>query len=138
MSDQSGNESRTERPKRDRFDHYWEYAKLWRTWVVGIAAGALFILLSKDVGGAFESRARVATLFIVAAGGQVLVAWINKTAAYYEYRDECNRRDRKISRKWVLFWCWVGGCYWIDFILDFVSLGLVALAVVMMIQSLLS
>ncbi len=38
------------------FDHYWQYAKLWRTWVVGIAVAALYILTNKNVGGAIEGR----------------------------------------------------------------------------------
>lgn len=123
---------------KDRFDHYWEYAKLWRTWVVGIAAAALFILLNKDIGGRFESRACVATLFIVAAGLQVFCAWVNKTAAYYEYQFECDRDSNCSSGCWTKFWCLIGRQYWIDCLLDLLSLILVAYAVCYMVYQLLT
>ena len=39
------------------FQYYWGYATTWRNWVIGIAAGALFILLNKEVGASFHCRA---------------------------------------------------------------------------------
>lgn len=112
------------------FNHYWEYAKLWRTWVVGTAIGALFILLNKDVGGMFEERATVATWFIIAAGLQVLLAWVNKTAAYYKYAAEKGCRN-----PWNALWCWIEEQYWIDFIVDAASIFAVGWAVYLMIHS---
>jgi hypothetical protein len=116
--------------EKARFEHYWEYAKLWRTWVVGIAVGAIFILLNKDMGGKFEDRASIAALFVTAAGLQVVLAWINKTSAYYGYRQSLSYDGR-----WLRFWVGVGDQYWIDFILDLASLGAVGWAVLKMIGS---
>lgn len=119
------------------FGHYWQYAKLWRTWVVGIAIGALFILLNKDVGGTFESRANISVLFVVAAGLQVALAWINKTSAYYEYRQEKLKSEGKEATlsPWGRFWCWLGDKYCIDFTIDLVSLVLVGIAVYVMVTN---
>ena len=38
------------------FQQYWHYATLWRTWVVGIAAGALFVLLNKGRERTFRGK----------------------------------------------------------------------------------
>jgi len=111
------------------FQHYWSYATLWRNWVVGIAAGALFILLNKDVGGRFEARALIASLFVSAAGFQVLLAWINKTAHYYEYRQLEGKEGW-----WVRSWANVTEWYAIDFTADLASLILVGVAVGIMIR----
>jgi hypothetical protein len=114
---------------KDSFQHYWNYATLWRTWVVGIAVGAMFILLNKDVGGKFEDRSMVAAFFVAAAGVQVLLAWVNKVVAYCQYAEDDGSKSKLIG-------CIssIGNHYWIDCLLDFASLFLVGWAVVLMVK----
>jgi hypothetical protein len=119
----------------ETFEHYWEYAKLWRTWVIGVAAAAMFVLLNKDIGVTFPCRAKIAALFVLAAGLQVVLAWINKTAAYYGYRTGLNKQIGEKDSWWCTTWLWVEQQYWIDFIIDAASLALVGWAVVTMIAS---
>lgn len=125
---------------RDAFAHYWSYAKLWRTWVIGVAAGAVFVLVNKDVGGRFECRATIATLFLVAGGFQVLLAWINKIGAYYEYRyqkGDVLATDPRLRQRWARFWRGMTERFWLDVVCDLISLALVAWGLCIMVREVL-
>jgi hypothetical protein len=121
-------EAAREKEAEPYFQHYWKYATLWRTWVIGVAVGAVFILLHENVSSRFECRARIATLFVAAAGVQVILAFVNKTAAYYQYAEL-----KGVSDWWTKFWCGMLDRYWLDFVCDIVSFLLVAAAVIFMI-----
>jgi len=125
---------------KDSFEHYWQYAKLWRTWVVGIAVAAMFVLLHKDIGAEFSCRARIAVLFLVAGGLQVLLAWVNKTCAYYAYMKVEREEDVAMSDKpfsgWGKFWCSVSEQYAVDIVVDILSLIVAGVAFYYMVRDL--
>lgn len=115
------------------FQHYSQCAGLWRSWVIGTAAGAIFILLNKDMSSQFSSRAQIALIWITAAGIQVLLAFFNKQCAYARYAEKVKQSAWYLKRFDKL-----NDHYWVDLGCDILSLALLAWAVVWMVYEVLS
>ena len=63
----------------------------------------------------------------------MLLAWLNKTAHYYEYRRKKGHRST-----WTKFWADVTEWYVVDFVADLASLSLVGVALFVMVKNVLN
>jgi hypothetical protein len=107
------------------FETYLEYNRVLRTWFVGFGIGgpALF-LVNGDVadGLVAEGQLRlVVILFLTGAGAQVFGALLNKIANWYVYLSEIDD-DWSRSRFYGVAE-WLAEQFWIDMLLDLLTIG---------------
>jgi len=123
------------------FANYAEYSKTFRSWMVGYGIGGPVLLLtSKDAPQAIATSPhlrQIVTLFVLGVALQILLALINKWAAWQMYRGayakyqhsrhdpEYDRHDRSITYKG---WCWINKQSWIDFLVDVGALASFSIA----------
>lgn len=113
------------------FANYSEYSKTFRAWMVAYGIGGpVLLLINKDapasLAGAQDLRT-IVTLFVSGVVFQILLALINKWAAWHMYRgayslqtgsaDETHHESNTYK-----FWNWVNKQSWFDFSCDMLSL----------------
>ena len=112
------------------YGSYQEYSKTLRAWFVAYGIGAPVIFLSNEslttkVLGSLNSKCLIAAFF---AGVlvQVILTIINKHVMWGCYYGELNAEFQSTYRYKVADW--ISRQYWIDIILDFLSLALLSYA----------
>lgn len=112
------------------YGSYEEYSKTLRTWFVAYGVGAPVIFLSNEalttkVLSAPTSRCLIAAFF---AGVlvQVILTIINKHAMWGCYYGEIKPEFQSTYRYKIADW--LSSQYWIDIIIDFISLALLSYA----------
>lgn len=117
------------------FENYTEYSKTFRSWMVAYGIGGpVLLLVSKDaptsLAGSQHLRL-IITLFVVGVGLQILLALINKWAAWQMYRGSYSLKhvpnhgeaqDRHHTTSTYKVWKWINKQSWIDFLSDSGSL----------------
>lgn len=117
------------------FANYAEYSKTFRSWMVAYGIGGpILLLVSKDVPTSLAGSQHlpiIITLFVIGVGLQILLALINKWAAWQMYRGayslyQCERtdtdQDSHHDTRTYKFWKWINKQGWIDFLCDTFSL----------------
>lgn len=117
------------------FANYAEYSKTYRSWMVAYGIGGpIFLLVSKDAPKTVSESPylqTIITLFVLGVGLQILLALINKWAAWQMYRGafslyRCERglpdADSHHNTRTYKVWHWINGQSWIDFLCDLLSL----------------
>jgi hypothetical protein len=103
------------------FANYAEYSKTLRSWLVayGIGGPVLFLMNEDAPAKISESPhlSLIVTLFVAGVALQILLAFINKWAAWQMYKGACIE-DHQISKTYKI-WDWINSQSWIDFIIDF-------------------
>jgi len=133
------------------FDNYAEYSKTFRSWMVAYGIGGPVLLLtSRDAPAALAKSPHlqsIVTLFVLGVGLQIVLALINKWAAWHMYRGafalyqqehgdpEC---DGHFSTKTYRFWRWLNKQSWIDFLVDIGALSFFSIATWIVLKILLS
>ena len=107
------------------FETDLEYNRVLRTWVVafGVGGPALFLVNDSIVERLVaEGQLRlVVLLFLIGAGAQVFGALLNKIANWYVYSSFLEEGE---SDRWVHGAAeWVVGQFWIDALLDVLTIG---------------
>jgi len=114
-----------------QFEVYADYNRMLRAWFVVFGVGSIAALLGSEklVDGLREALALrcVVVLLLAGAAAQVVLAFINKTAAWLLYFGEC---DKAFSDSWI---CKVANrlsaWYWIDIFADVVTMAFFAAAI---------
>jgi hypothetical protein len=115
---------------KNEFSAYLEYNKILRSWFVafGVGGPALF-LINQQVSQRLVMKGQltaVAAMFLGGTGSQVLGAAINKVSNWYVYRGA---QDPAYQEKWrYKSFNWVVQQFWIDIVLDALTVGLFGLA----------
>lgn len=133
------------------FSNYSEYSKTFRTWMVGYGIGGPILLLtSKDVPQTLVKAPElgtIVTLFVLGVSLQVLLALINKWAAWHMYRGAYSLHkqtsndpdeDTHHSTRSYAIWHWINKQSWIDFLFDVTALLSFSLATWISLKVLLS
>lgn len=106
-----------------RYHVYSDYNKLLRTWMVAYGVGGPIILATNDtihyVFSWYKYANIIVWLFLVGVLFQVIVAFINKWAAWQIYVGEYDG-DHQASRLFKI-WDWINDQQWIDFSADLIS-----------------
>jgi hypothetical protein len=107
------------------FADYDEFAKVLRTWFVAYGIGGPVLLLTNDkvrekIAASGWSRC-IASAFLFGVGLQILLAIFNKSALWFCYlaTRHPERSDRLIYR----IANWFAYDFWIDFLIDIMSLA---------------
>jgi hypothetical protein len=112
------------RASEEFFKVYEEYSKTLRTWLVAYGIGVPVLLLNNAaLFTAFANAPSAATtgaLFLIGVALQVLLALVNKTAMWGCFYKA--RFPAKATGKRFRLADWVSEQFWIDFIVDFVTL----------------
>lgn len=102
------------------FENYAEYSKTLRSWLVayGIGGPVLF-LTNKDAPAKLANSPHlqtIVTLFVAGVALQILLAFINKWAAWHLYKAGVKEgyEDTRIYKVWL----WINDQSWIDFFVD--------------------
>ncbi len=123
------------------FANYAEYSKTFRSWMVayGIGGPVLF-LTNKDAPAAIAKSPDfrwIVGLFVVGVALQILLALINKWAAWHMYmgafsKFQLEQNDSDCSyhhESWFYgLWNWINKQSWIDFLIDVGALSVFAIA----------
>lgn len=112
------------------FRAYEEYAKTLRTWFVAYGIGGPVLLLTNEkvqekIAASGQART-IALFFLLGVVGQVVLAFVNKTALWANYYAELN--PHLVTQKRYRFAAWLAEQFWIDFLLDVAALWLFAAA----------
>jgi len=107
------------------FANYAEYSKTLRSWLVayGIGGPVLF-LIGKDAPKRISESPHlglIVTLFVSGVALQILVAFINKWAAWHMYKGAVD--DEHKRTKTYRFWHWINKQSGIDFVFDLGALA---------------
>jgi len=107
------------------FESYAEYNRILRSWFVAFGVGglALFLLESparEALLASGQTRA-VVILFLVGVTAQIVVAFLNKYANWYCYFGEDNPAFLRSSP--YRFWSRIASQFWIDIILDILTVS---------------
>jgi hypothetical protein len=105
------------------FESYAEYNRILRSWFVAFGVGGLALFL-------LESPVRVALLasgltrvvvilFLIGVIAQIVVAFLNKYANWYCYFGEDN--PAFLHSSLYRFWSRIASLFWIDIILDILT-----------------
>ena len=118
------------------FDSYAEYSKTFRSWMVAYGIGGPILLFTgKDAPQALAKSPQlqaIVTLFVLGVGLQIVLALINKWAAWHMYRGAYALYqheqgdpdgDGHHSTKTYEAWCWINKQSWIDFLVDIGALA---------------
>lgn len=116
------------------FANYAEYSKTFRSWMVGYGIGGpILLLISKDAPATISNSpqlSKIITLFILGVVLQIILALVNKWAAWHMYRGaysmyrEQSGYNAELHHKSKTYrtWNWINKQSWIDFICDLGSL----------------
>ena len=113
------------------FANYSEYSKTLRSWLVAYGIGGPVLLLTnKD---APEKLAKsphletIVTLFVAGVALQILLAFLNKWAAWHMYSGAYDKhlaaqgsKDCEMHHESLMYWLWqwINKQSWIDFFVD--------------------
>ena len=113
------------------YQNYAEYNRTLRAWFVVFGVGGPATLIAhRDLA---TQLAKAGTLrcvviaFLLGAAAQVLIALINKTASWSSYYGELNAEYQKSV--WYRSLDWLNENFWIDVLMDLVSLFAFAYAI---------
>jgi len=107
------------------FESYAEYNRILRSWFVAFGVGgmALFLVQSpvREALLASGQTRTVVILFLVGVIAQIVVAFLNKYANWHCYYGEDNPtyQHSRVYR----FWSHISSQFWIDIILDILTVG---------------
>ena len=106
--------------KDGHFANYAEYSKTLRSWLVayGIGGPVLF-LANKDAPAKLANSPHlkaIITLFVAGVALQIILAFINKWAAWHLYKG--NVSDGYEETLLYKTWVWINDQSWIDFFVD--------------------
>lgn len=122
----------------EHYDIYTEYSKVLRTWLVAYGVGVPALILSqKDLWQRLATSGQIqliVILFIVGVTVQVMLAIVNKSIMWISYYGNINPRFK--SSKWHSLSITIAKYYFIDFIIDIISIGTYAVASYYCFQSL--
>lgn len=102
------------------FANYADYSRTMRAWLVAYGIGGPVLFLTNDKVSAKLGQSGhahlVVSLFLLGVGVQVFGAFVNKWAAWHQYRgneepDFCTRRSYRA-------WSWVNDQTWLDVCID--------------------
>lgn len=126
--------------KEGHFANYAEYSKTLRTWLVAYGVGGpVLLLLNKEAPAKIASSpllGQIVTFFVVGVALQILLAFINKWAAWQLYKGSV-KNAYKNTRSYK-FWNWVNNQSWIDFFIDLGAMVLFLVATWISLNTLLS
>jgi len=107
------------------FESYAEYNRILRSWFVAFGMGGLALfLLESPVHEALLASGQtrtVVTLFLTGVTAQIVVAFLNKYANWYCYFGEDN--PAFLQSTLYRFWSRIASQFWIDIILDILTVG---------------
>ena len=107
------------------FESYAEYNRILRSWFVAFGVGGLALfLLESPVRAALLASGQtrvVVILFLIGVIAQIMVAFLNKYANWYCYFGEDNPAFLRTSL--YRFWSSIASLFWIDIILDILTVG---------------
>lgn len=123
------------------FANYAEYSKTFRSWMVAYGIGGPILLLTnKDAPQALAKSPQlltIVTLFVLGVGLQIVLALINKWAAWHMYRgayalhqyvhDDPDGDEHHSTRTYAV-WRWINKQSWIDFLIDIGALATFSVA----------
>jgi hypothetical protein len=129
LTEQSSVETTEAVKDRDEyFTQYWHYASNLRNWFIAYGVGGILLLTRADAvfnaqphASQVEPGLRVTAiaLFLFGLATQVMLTLINKVAHYYAYQKHVADVEGRRHR----FAIWICKCFWIDLVLDTVTLG---------------
>lgn len=103
------------------FANYSEYSKTLRSWLVAYGIGGPVLFLTSKEAPAKISQSPdlllIITLFVSGVALQILLAFINKWAAWQMYKGACI--DQHQITWTYRTWDWINRQSWIDFLIDF-------------------
>ena len=125
---------------KEHFTNYAEYAKTLRTWLVayGIGAPVLFVTnpeVAKQVKSSGVGSC-IVYLFMIGVALQIVIALVNKWAAWHMYygEEDSNYRAKKSYKRWE----WINSQTRIDLCLDTLSIACFVVATVWVLRVLLA
>jgi hypothetical protein len=125
---------------KGHFDNYSEYSKTLRSWLVAYGVGGpVLFLTSKDAPTEIAKSPHlelIIALFVGGVGFQILLALINKWAAWHMYRGELESSYKRSTSYKV--WAWINDQSWIDLSIDFGALISFSVATFIVLRILLS
>ena len=99
---------------------YAEYSRTLRTWFVAYGVGGPVVILAQDKVASLVInsgyRWRIAAFFSVGVLLQIILALINKYAAYANYAGEADADYR--DRWWFRFGAWISRQFLMDLVID--------------------
>lgn len=99
---------------------YAEYSRTLRTWFVAYGVGGPVVILAQDKVASLVINSgygwRIAAFFSTGVLLQILLALINKYAAYANYAGEADADYR--DRWWFTFGAWISRQFLIDLVID--------------------
>ncbi|HTV84813.1 MAG TPA: hypothetical protein VME63_05380 [Dyella sp.] len=105
---------------KGHFDNYSEYSKTLRSWLVAYGIGGPVLFLTGHDAPDKISHSPllelIISLFVSGVAFQILLAFINKWAAWHMYKGELDRSYKDTSSYGV--WSWINEQNWIDFLID--------------------
>jgi hypothetical protein len=117
------------------WENYQEYNKTLRAWFVSFGVGGPALLL---VNAALLETVRrsgyalcIIVLFLLGGVFQIVVAFLNKTASWHMYRGEGD--DAYMATGKYKCWAKINDSYWIDFLLDVLTLLAFGAAIVLLV-----
>ena len=133
------------------FENYAEYSKTLRAWLVGYGIGGpVLFLLSKDAPSKIATSPHlraVVTLFVLGVALQIILALLNKWAAWHMYRGALAKHlatigdtecDRHHETRAYRAWLWINKQSWIDLLVDIGTLTCFSVATWKVLTTLLS
>ena len=128
--------SKTNAVSQGYFESYAEYNRILRSWFVafGIGGLALFLLQSpvREALLASGHTRTVTLLFLFGVIAQIVVAFLNKYANWYCYFGEDN--PAFLKSPYYRFWARIASQFWIDIILDILTVASFTAAVWMLFE----
>ena len=107
------------------FESYAEYNRILRSWFVAFGVGGLALfLVESPVRAALLASGQTRNLVVLFLGGviaQIVVAFLNKYANWYCYFGEDN--PAFLHSPLYRFWSRIASQFWIDIILDILTVG---------------
>jgi hypothetical protein len=107
------------------FESYAEYNRILRSWFVAFGVGGLALfLLQSPVREALLASGQtrvVVSLFLTGVTAQIVVAFLNKYANWYCYYGEDNPDFLRTGL--YQFWARIASQFWIDIILDVLTVS---------------
>jgi hypothetical protein len=107
------------------FESYAEYNRILRSWFVAFGVGGLALFLADSpVRAALLASGQTRTVVILFLSGviaQIVVAFLNKYANWYCYFGEDN--PAFLRSPLYGFWSRIASQFWIDIILDILTMG---------------
>lgn len=104
------------------FEQYWRHASALRNWFIAYGIGGAILFVSKaDVFAEFPACTKqiIIIAFLLGVGVQSLLAFWNKVVHWYIYYGEDEPSYK--STNTYKFWDKVSECFWIDILIDMIT-----------------